>query len=340
MSNSSTHSEHILSLKSADEHTQSGTCTCKKVKFTATSHIYISAYCHCRICCHIHGVAALHLVVMKNVQITEGEELTKVFQNPWPLDHKLYPGQTADRLTYTACTDCSTVVYHLTKVTGPDGEEHKFYTLFPCLFNMETKDDSVSCGVSSKLPPHLQPKAHFNYENRQYDWPDDLPKMLTDSKSSTFTCSNNDGSIKEPPTTLTLDLAQQVIAKLLNIATSRGTKPMSVAIVDTRNALVAFATQDGSRILGPEIATAKAKGALALECSSRKIGEMAQVRPHFMQALNVLNKGELVPGPGGVLIRSQGNALLGAIGVSGDAPDVDEAVAVEALSAHSLVGEV
>jgi uncharacterized protein GlcG (DUF336 family) len=115
---------------------------------------------------------------------------------------------------------------------------------------------------------------------------------------------------------------------------------MSVAIVDTRNALVAFATQDGSRILGPEIATAKAKGALALECSSRKIGEMAQVRPHFMQALNVLNKGELVPGPGGVLIRSQGNALLGAIGVSGDAPDVDEAVAVEALSAHSLVGEV
>ena len=64
---------------------------------------------------------------------------------------------------------------------------------------------------------------------------------------------------------------------------------------------------------------------------SRALFERAQEQPYFIQAMNALADGALVPVPGGVLIRESG-AVIGAIGITGDSSDNDEACAVAAIT--------
>ena len=64
-----------------------------------------------------------------------------------------------------------------------------------------------------------------------------------------------------------------------------GLKPLTIAVLDAGGHLLAFARQDGSSTLRPQIAMAKASGALGLGVSSRQIGEMAEARPQFVAAL-------------------------------------------------------
>ena len=56
---------------------------------------------------------------------------------------------------------------------------------------------------------------------------------------------------------------------------------------------------------------------------------------YFIDAVNTIAKGALVPVPGGVLIMD-GATLLGAVGVSGDTSDNDEACAVAGIQAAGL----
>jgi uncharacterized protein GlcG (DUF336 family) len=46
-----------------------------------------------------------------------------------------------------------------------------------------------------------------------------------------------------------------------------------------------------------------------------------------------------VPAPGGVLIRDKRGNLVGAIGISGDRSDNDEAVAVAGIEAAGFIAE-
>ena len=55
--------------------------------------------------------------------------------------------------------------------------------------------------------------------------------------------------------------------------------------------------------------------------------------------MNTLARGALVPVPGGVLIRDRDGRLLGAVGVSGDTSDNDEAGAVAGIEAAGLTAE-
>ena len=55
----------------------------------------------------------------------------------------------------------------------------------------------------------------------------------------------------------------------------------------------------------------------------------------FVNAVNALAQGRLVPVPGGVLIQD-GATLLGAIGVSGDTSDNDEICAIAGIEAAGL----
>ena len=56
--------------------------------------------------------------------------------------------------------------------------------------------------------------------------------------------------------------------------------------------------------------------------------------------MNTLARGALVPVPGGVLIRDRDGRLLGAVGVSGDISDNDEACAVAGIEAAGLTAEI
>ena len=54
--------------------------------------------------------------------------------------------------------------------------------------------------------------------------------------------------------------------------------------------------------------------------------------------MNSLSNGSLVPVPGGVLIREDTN-IIGAVGVTGDSSDNDEACAVAAIEALGFVAD-
>ena len=84
---------------------------------------------------------------------------------------------------------------------------------------------------------------------------------------------------------------------------------------------------------------AKAFGALSLGMGGRMVTKHAIDRPHFMQGLSGVSGGKVVPVPGGVLIRDAQNAIIGAVGISGDTSDNDEAAAVAGIEAAGFTAE-
>ncbi|MBN9456241.1 MAG: GlcG/HbpS family heme-binding protein [Bosea sp. (in: a-proteobacteria)] len=138
---------------------------------------------------------------------------------------------------------------------------------------------------------------------------------------------------------LTLVQAQTILSAALAHATTNGFKPLAIAIIDARGAQKAFAAQDGTSLKRGEIALGKAHGVVALGLGSRALHKMAQERPYFIEAATHAVGGLLVPVPGGVLIRSAEGDLLGAIGISGDTSDNDEAAATAGIAAAGLHAE-
>ena len=139
---------------------------------------------------------------------------------------------------------------------------------------------------------------------------------------------------------LTLEQAATIVDISLAKGREMGLNPLTVSVVDDGGHLKAFKREDGpGAALRPQIATGKAAGAVGMGRSSRRLGEMAAERPHFVNALVGASQGRLVPVPGGVLIKD-GDEIVGAVGVSGDTSDNDETVAVAGIEAAGLSAEI
>jgi uncharacterized protein GlcG (DUF336 family) len=137
-------------------------------------------------------------------------------------------------------------------------------------------------------------------------------------------------------TELKLDVARKILDSALTKAAELKLNPLAVTVLDARGATKAFAAQDGTSLLRGEIAHGKAYGALSLGMGSRAIFKRATEQAFFVSAINTMAKGALVPVPGGVLIRDAGGALIGAVGISGDTSDNDEACALAGIAAAGL----
>ncbi|MDP4990646.1 MAG: heme-binding protein [Marivita lacus] len=137
---------------------------------------------------------------------------------------------------------------------------------------------------------------------------------------------------------MNLNLANDLIATALDYRRAHGLKPLTIAVIDAGGHLVALQREDDTSNLRAAIAQGKAKGAVAMGLGSRALFTRAQEQPYFIDAMNALNGGALVPVPGGVLIKRDG-ALIGAIGITGDSSDNDETCAVAAIEAHGLTAE-
>ncbi|MBU6448296.1 MAG: heme-binding protein [Rhodospirillales bacterium] len=137
---------------------------------------------------------------------------------------------------------------------------------------------------------------------------------------------------------LTLEAAQKIVAGVLAYAKAQNLKPLAVGVFDPRGAIKAFAAQDGTSLKRGEIALGKANGALALGVGSRALMKRAELQPSFISAVGVAIGGGLIPVPGGVLIKQAG-VVIGAVGVSGDTSDNDEAAAVAGITDAGLVAE-
>jgi len=134
---------------------------------------------------------------------------------------------------------------------------------------------------------------------------------------------------------LTLAVARKILDAALAKAVEKKLKPLVITILDPRGAVKLTAAQDGTSLMRAEIAHGKAYGALAMGMGSRALFQRAQEQAYFIDAVNTIAKGALVPVPGGVLIMD-GTTLLGAVGVSGDTSDNDEACAVAGIQAAGL----
>ncbi len=138
--------------------------------------------------------------------------------------------------------------------------------------------------------------------------------------------------------TLTLQQAQDIIGSCLTWRNVNNLKPLTVAVLDSGGHLMALAREDGTSNLRPEIAQGKARGAISMGLGSRALFERAKVEPFFIQAMNALSDGSLVPVAGGVLIKQDG-VILGAVGVTGDSSDNDETCAIAGIEKAGFVAD-
>ena len=130
--------------------------------------------------------------------------------------------------------------------------------------------------------------------------------------------------------------ANKIIEAAIKKARDLELNPIMVVILDDRGAIKACLGEDGISPLRFKIAYGKANGAYQMGMGSRSLFNRAEQQAYFINSVNNLADGNLVPVPGGVLIRDEENNIIGAIGISGDSSDNDEIAAVEALKTEGF----
>jgi glc operon protein GlcG len=129
---------------------------------------------------------------------------------------------------------------------------------------------------------------------------------------------------------LTLEQAQAVIAGAHAHAAALGVR-ITVAVVDEGGLLQALGRMDGAMPLSAQIAEAKAVGAALLHRDGESLAGLNRDRPAFFAQVDRMVRAPLIPGPGSVPVR-RGAAVLGAVGVSGAAPEQDRECAEAGLA--------
>ena len=140
---------------------------------------------------------------------------------------------------------------------------------------------------------------------------------------------------------LDLKTANHIVNPIIDAASKRDDlKPMTAVVIDAGGAVISAQRQDGASPIRIDLAKGKAHGAVMMGISSRKLGERAEQQAYFIQAVNALCDGSLVPVAGGVLVRDSTGAIIGAVGVTGDTSDHDEELAIAAIEAQGLQADV
>jgi len=133
--------------------------------------------------------------------------------------------------------------------------------------------------------------------------------------------------------TIDLKTANRLIEAALRIARRHGHLPITCCVVDRGGHMVSAQREDNSSTFRFEIAYGKAWTCIALGHSTRYVEDtMTKNRPHFVDSLAAASNGRFIPALGGVLIRARDDGdLVGAIGITGDTGENDEAVAIAAV---------
>ena len=135
---------------------------------------------------------------------------------------------------------------------------------------------------------------------------------------------------------ITLETANRIIEAVLRRAAEIDCRPISVIVVEPGCKVKAFQKEDGSSMIRFEMAFGKAYAALALGRSSRLVRERAVERPIFMRYLMSATDEQIFPEGGGLQIRSLEGEVIGAVGVTGETEDRDEALALHGIHAAGL----
>jgi len=134
--------------------------------------------------------------------------------------------------------------------------------------------------------------------------------------------------------------AKVIIENTLAAQAKNGFKPMAVVVLGSGGTIKASESQDGTSLLRPKVAHGKAYGAISMGIGSRALFERSKNEAPFIQAVNGLADGALVPVPGGVLVKNKDGDLIGAVGVTGDTSDNDETCAIAGIEAAGFIAQV
>lgn len=139
---------------------------------------------------------------------------------------------------------------------------------------------------------------------------------------------------------ISLGKARMVIRKALAKAREMEMKPLSIVVLDSGGHVKAFEREDGAAPGRFAIAHGKAFGAVMLGLAGTAQMQRAEAQPYFMAAVNGVYGGQVVPVPGGVLVRDKRGMVIGAVGVTGDTSENDAISALAGLEAANLTGEI
>jgi uncharacterized protein GlcG (DUF336 family) len=137
---------------------------------------------------------------------------------------------------------------------------------------------------------------------------------------------------------ITLQQAQQIVSIATAHARQIKLKPLAIIVLDSGGHSIAFAREDGASFFRHDIARAKAVGALGMGDDTRLLAERANANPAFFQSVTAVVGGNIAFSPGGVLVRDAAGVIIGAVGVSGDTGDMDEACAIAGIVAAGFRG--
>ncbi|MGY9033782.1 MAG: GlcG/HbpS family heme-binding protein [Rhodobacterales bacterium] len=138
---------------------------------------------------------------------------------------------------------------------------------------------------------------------------------------------------------ISLRKAKSIIRTALSKGKELGLKPLSVVVLDAGGHVIAFEREDGAAPGRFAIAHGKAYGSVMLGMAGTAQMARADQQSYFMDAVNGVFGGNVIPVPGGVLVRDKKGGVIGAIGVTGDSSDSDLIAALAGIEAAGLLGE-
>lgn len=133
--------------------------------------------------------------------------------------------------------------------------------------------------------------------------------------------------------------ARTIIQKALAKGEELGFKPLSVIVLDSGGHVKAFERADGASPGRFGIAHGKAYGSVMLGIAGKAQMARAETQAYFMAAVNGVYGGQVVPVPGGILLRDERGVVIGAVGVTGDTSDNDVIAGLAGIAAAGLTGE-
>ncbi|MEL6957663.1 MAG: heme-binding protein [Pseudomonadota bacterium] len=139
---------------------------------------------------------------------------------------------------------------------------------------------------------------------------------------------------------ISLNKARTMVRKALQKGRELDLKPLSAVVLDSGGHVKAFEREDGAAPGRFAIAHGKAYGAVMLGMAGSAQMARAEAQGYFMNAVNGVYGGQVVPVPGGVLVRNAKGVVLGAVGVTGDTSDNDAVCAAFGIEAANLVPEI
>ena len=138
---------------------------------------------------------------------------------------------------------------------------------------------------------------------------------------------------------VSLSKSRSLIRSIIKSGREMELKPLSVVVLDTGGHVKAFEREDGAAPGRFNMARAKAYGAVMTGMPGSAQLARAEDQDYFMNALNGVMEGKVLPVPGGILLRDGRDRLIGAVGVTGDTSDNDAAAAMAGITAVGLFGD-